>query len=71
MSSDTVVLAKSRHLASLEKPEGGEASGCRLCKHCGYVNSWCGFVSTLKPLISLQAAWHQLGGAHHLDIARN
>ena len=25
---------------------------------CNYVNSWFGFVSTLKPLILLQAAWH-------------
>ena len=24
-----------RHLASLEKPEGGEVTVCRLCKHCG------------------------------------
>ena len=30
-----VVLAKSRHLASFKKPEGGETTVWRLCKHCG------------------------------------
>ena len=29
------IIAKIRHLASLEEPERGEATGCRLCKHCG------------------------------------
>ena len=28
----SIALAKSRHLAYLQKPEWG---GCKLCKHCG------------------------------------
>ena len=24
-------------MQTLEKPEEGEATGCRLCKHCGFV----------------------------------
>ena len=33
--SNPVALSKSRHIASLEKPEECETTRRRLCEHCG------------------------------------